>query len=239
MSSEVDSSALAARLKAATAAMHRRVERSAFMARLLRGDVDRRQYIVLLRNLGALYAALERAMQRQAAHPAVAAVLLPELFRGPAIEADLAVLSAMQAHVSSEPRQERIVQRAAPGVPGEPGAVPLLPTTLDYVERLDALSAAQPILLVAHAYVRYLGDLNGGQALRRVVARALALEGGAGTLFYDFGDRHACLQLMQRFRAGLDAVQAQTMETEAIVDEAVSAFERHARLFAELAAMPA
>ena len=213
---EVDTCALPQKLKSATAAMHRRVERSAFMSRLLRGDIERGRYIVLLRNLHALYAALERALLRQAAHPSVAAVLLPELFRCAAIEADLAVLTAMQRDDA-------------------PAAPPLLPATRAYVEHLDQLGAAQPHLLVAHAYVRYLGDLNGGQALRRVVSRALALEGGAGTMFYDFGDRAACLQLMQRFRVGLEAVQAMTAERDAIVIEAVSAFERHEHLFTELA----
>lgn len=212
---EVDAGALAKKLKSATAEMHHRVERSAFMARLLRGDIERSHYIALLRNLHALYAALERALLRQAEHPAVAAVLLPELFRCPAIEADLAVLTAMQ-------RRDAAV-------------APLLPATLAYIERLDALGDTQPHLLVAHAYVRYLGDLNGGQALRRVVARTLALEDGAGTLFYDFGDSQSRQQLMQRFRAGLEAAQAQAADIDTIVIEAVSAFERHEQLFVQLA----
>ena len=91
-------------------------------------------------------------------------------------------------------------------------------------------------LIAAHAYVRYLGDLNGGQALQRVVARALGLQGHAGTAFYDFGDLATQRALALRFRAGLAAVDALAPDREAIVAEAVSAFERHERLFGQLAA---
>lgn len=201
-------------LKTATADMHRRVERSAFMASLLRGQVDRRRYVGLLHNLQALYAALEDALRRHGATPGVAPVVMPELFRSPAIAADLQALAGASALASA----------------------PLARATQHYVERLQQLSAAKPNLLVAHAYVRYLGDLNGGQALRRVVARSLGLADGSGTSFYDFGDSAAQQQLVRRFRAGLEAVAEQQKDTEALSAEALSAFERHEQLFEELGA---
>ena len=43
------------------------------MAALLHGRLDRRGYRLLLRNLEAIYAALESALQRHAAHPAALA----------------------------------------------------------------------------------------------------------------------------------------------------------------------
>jgi heme oxygenase len=81
----------------------------------------------------------------------------------------------------------------------------------------------------------YLGDLNGGQALRRVVARGLGLQGSTGTTFYDFGDDARRRQLIERFRDGLARVAEQTPDVDAIVAEAVSAFERHEALFDQLA----
>jgi heme oxygenase len=64
-----------------------------------------------------------------------------------------------------------------------------------YTAHLHALSATQPALLLAHAYVRYLGDLSGGQVLRRRVAKAYALDAdGAGVEFW--------------FREGIDAADA-------------------------------
>jgi heme oxygenase (biliverdin-producing, ferredoxin) len=202
---------LAQQLKAATAAMHHRAERSTFMARLLRGDIDRAHYAVLLHNLRALYAALEAALLRHADHPAVAPVALPALWRSRAIAADLHFLQA-----------------------GPPP--PLAPAMQYYVQRLQSLQDCKPALLAAHAYVRYLGDLNGGQALRRIVARSLALPGNDGMRFYDFGGGDAVLRLTQRFREGLAAVALHWPDPRPLLDEAVDAFERHCRLFEELGA---
>lgn len=211
---DVPPAGLGEQLKAATAAMHRRVERTAFMAGLLRGQVDRPRYADLLRNLQALYAALEDGLARHAATPGVAPVVMPELFRSQALAADLQTLTGGSA----------------------PAGAPLARATRHYVERLQLLGSARPGLLVAHAYVRYLGDLNGGQALCRVVERSLGLTDGAGTRFYDFGDGAARQRLVQRFRAGLEAVAGSPQERQALADEALSAFQRHERLFEELAA---
>jgi heme oxygenase len=204
---------LVERLKSATAAMHRRVERSAFMSRLLHGEVERGSYIGLLHNLRAVYGALEAALLRQSADPVVAPVVLPELFRCRALDLDIQALAGTQADFKP----------------------PLWPATVQYVDRLNALDVTAPALLVAHAYVRYLGDLNGGQTLRRIVARGLCLQGGSGTMFYDFGDDAGLGQLTSRFRSGLAAVEARAADTDAIVAEAVSAFERHEAMFEQLA----
>jgi heme oxygenase len=204
---------LVERLKSGTAAMHRRVERSAFMSRLLHGEIERESYIGLLHNLRAVYGALEAALLRQSADPAVAPLVLPELFRCRALDLDIQVLAGAQ--VGFKP--------------------PLLPATLHYVQRLNELAITAPALLAAHAYVRYLGDLNGGQALRRIVARGLCLQGGTGTMFYDFGDDAGVRQLIGRFRHGLGAVEARAPDLEAIVAEAVSAFEQHEAIFEQLA----
>lgn len=62
---------------------------------------------------------------------------------------------------------------------------PPLPFTA-YTARLRKLAASEPVALLAHAYVRYLGDLSGGQFIRRRIAKAYDLSDGAGTAFYEF-----------------------------------------------------
>ncbi len=202
------------RLKAATAEEHRRVERSGVMVTLLRGRIERVAYLALLRNLHAIYAALEPALLRHAASAVVGPVVMPELFRTEALERDLQTL-----HHDADPP-----------------AGALRPATAAYVARLHELDAKRPELLVAHAYVRYLGDLSGGQQLRRIVGQALGLAGAAGTRFYDFGDSARVSALALRFRAALEEVGARAHDADAIVAEAESAFGRHRQLFEQLAA---
>ena len=125
---------LAERLKSGTAALHRRVERSAFMSRLLGGQIEPAAYVTLLHNLRAVYGALEPALLGQSADPAIAPVVLPELFRCRALDQDIRVLAGSQAEARAE----------------------LKPAALQYVARLQELDDTAPVLLVAHAYVRYL-----------------------------------------------------------------------------------
>ncbi|MFO1323582.1 MAG: biliverdin-producing heme oxygenase [Burkholderiales bacterium] len=204
--------ALTARLRSATRPLHAAAERAGLMGALLAGRADRAGYASLLRNLHALYAALERALRAHDRSPLVGPLAMPALSRTDALRTDL---DAVGGAGWSE--------------------MPIVPAMCEYVAHVDALARREPARLGAHAYVRYLGDLNGGQALREVVQRALPIEGGRGLAFYDFGPPQAVDDLAHRFRRALDALPLSAVQADAFVAEAKGAFERHIRVFEELA----
>ncbi len=203
---------LAARLRRATRALHTEVERSAPMQQLLRSRMQRADYCRLLRSLHVVYTALEEGLARQAAHPVLAALPLSGLARAGALAEDLGLLHG----------------------PGWAQALPPVPEALAYAAHLRRLADDAPGRLAAHAYVRYLGDLNGGQALARIVGRSLGLAPGQGVAFYDFGGLAVMQPAIAAFHRGLDACALDEATAQAIVDEAVAGFERHRRLFDEL-----
>jgi len=205
---------LSLRLREATHAVHVQVERSAFMRALLRGELPRTGHLLLLRNLHALYAALEAGLQRLAADPALAPFARAALRREAALAADLDALHG--------PRWR--------------DELALVPSMHDYVDHLARLAQLADRRLVAHAYVRYLGDLSGGQRLQGLVARVLALPAPGRLAFHDFGDATEVAALAHALRAALDALPG---DVDAIVDEACAAFGRHAVVFDELAARAA
>lgn len=201
-------------LREATWQLHREVERSGLMRRILGGRFERAQYVALLHNLHAIYATLEPLLLRHAKHPWIAAIHDPALFRADALRDDLRVLEGSPAELVA--------------------AGPLRPAAREYVARLQSLDRGAPQLLAAHAYVRYLGDLSGGQALARVVARALALTPPAGVRFYDFGPPAQVEQRAAAFRAGLAQIPADATGAQQLATEAQRAFELHGALFREL-----
>jgi len=203
---------LAERLRSQTWPAHKQVEATGFVRALLGGQVDRAGYCLLLASLHPIYAALEAALVRQAQHPVISRVFSAELLRAAPLGSDLD-----QLHGPAW-RDELAVQPAA----------------LAYAARIAEIDRSEPVLLVAHAYVRYLGDLSGGQALRKIVARALGLAPESGTRFYEFGSPQQVGALAQRFRSGLDQIEADAAAREAIVGEATEAFRRHGELFEQL-----
>lgn len=203
---------LAEQLRTATWPLHRQVESSAFMRELMQGQVGPAAYCRLLRSLHALYEALETVLSHQGPHDLLTVARLPGLARAPALAADLAALHG----------------------PAWRDEIGPCASASDYATHLHRLGDTRPERLLAHAYVRYLGDLSGGQVLRRVVARALGLRGGEGTRFYDFGDLTAQVALGRSFREGLAGLRCDTGCEAGIVDEAVQAFVRHGHLFDEL-----
>lgn len=204
------SESLATRLRQETRQNHTEAERSGIMRKLLTRTLDLGTYVALLRNLLPVYQALEEEMERHKNDPVVAPFYHPGLARCAALEADLATLGGAEWR-----------------------SLPVLPEAEAYVEQIQAASKQDPALLVAHAYVRYLGDLSGGQILKRIVAETFKLS-GTGVEFYEFPDLGDADAYKHRYRGSLDALSPAPDRADAIVKEAIGAFDSNTRLFAGL-----
>lgn len=201
---------LAQRLREGTRELHAEVERAGAMGALLQGRLARAGYVAMLRNLHVVYRALEGALAVRAGAPLLRPFDLPALARAEALAADLVSLHG----------------------PAWRDALPLVPAAAAYAQRL---AAAPDTALVAHAYVRYLGDLSGGQVLARLVARHYGLAAGSGTRFYEFGGEARAQALKQGFRAALAVLPVTPAEADAVVTEALWAFRQHRALFEQIA----
>lgn len=203
---------LSLRLRTGTRRAHRLVERLAFVRGLLRGLLDPPSYLQLLRDLHAVYGALEAGLRHGRTQPLLLPLFRPELFRQAALAADLDFL-----HGDSAWRQR-----------------PLSTAGAAYVRRLEHIAEHDPSLLIGHVYTRYLGDLSGGPILGRMAALALGLSGRQGLAFYDFPQIADYAAYKAELRRCLDALPLSEAQAQAIVSEAQQAFSYSGALFAAL-----
>lgn len=203
--------ALSAELRTATKELHTEAERSGIMGRLLRGRCSRDEYAALLASLEAIYAALEEGLARHNAHPVLGALHRPGFARLDSLRMDLDALRALGVAV--------------------PTALPH--ETVRYAAQLRMLAAEDPPRLIAHAWLRYLGDLNGGQIVARLVRKSLELPESA-TTFYEFPAFVDPVAAAVEWRDALDAAPLGAGTRESIVDEAITGFRRHIGLFRAL-----
>jgi heme oxygenase len=201
---------LSEELRERTAEAHRGAEGSAFVARFVRGGLDRDMFSRHMLALHGVYAALEDAFERLKDEPRLGAFVLPQLWRRLALERDLDFLRG--PHWRSE----------------EPVAA-----ARAYADRLRWIEENQPIRLASHSYVRYLGDLSGGQMLKGLAARQLELDGD-GLRFYEFPAIHDPLVFKAEYRRRLDELALAYGERDTIVEEARTAFQLNAAIFDQL-----
>lgn len=200
-------------LRTATRSLHVELERGPLMRELLRGELPRPAYCAMLRNLWTIYQPLEEGLAQHRGRSALAWLPLDALRRVAALEDDLGVWHG----------------------PGWAAELPVDAAALDYQERLERMNQREPDLLLAHAYVRYLGDLSGGQSLQRLVARQLGAASGEGTRFYQFGPGDQARVLAAQLRSGFSAQTWTKAQVKDLAEEARWSFQQHAVIFAALA----
>lgn len=188
-------------LRASTRALHRRAERSGVIAELLTGRVRPEAYLLFAFNLLPIYRTLEAALGEHRLHPALTGVWRPELERAEALARDVAVLTSR--------------------LPTAP--LRLLVPSERYRRRIEAVAADRPEYLLAHAYVRYLGDLSGGQVLARLLARTPGI-GAEATSFYAFPGLADLGRAKEDYRRAIARAETQLVDRDGVIEEAREAF---------------
>lgn len=210
------SNKLSTSLKQGTSASHRAAENVHFVRNFIKGIIPRTMFVQLLENLCHVYSVLEEELDRHSSESKWQSLHRPQqLARKQALLQDLYWFTGSK-------------------LPQEP-----TPATLDYITRLRHIARSDPLLLLSHAYTRYLGDLSGGRVLARVARRALELPAdGSGLKFYEFENIPEGAKAFKNwYRAELDGLSLTEEEIQKIVGEANVAFALNMRMFEELDVM--
>jgi heme oxygenase len=207
-------------LKSGTAASHTQAEDVHFVKNFIRGIIDRELYAQLVGDLLHVYTHLEVALDLYAPTYFETVHFPKQLGRTQALKEDVdfwlgSSSTTIDNHTTTMP--------------------PISQATQDYLDRIQHCCQTNPLLLLAHAYTRYLGDLSGGKILARVARRALNLQpSDDGLAFYEFEHVKSAKVFKDDYRKALNLLNLTQVQIHQLVQEANIAFGLNMRIFEEL-----
>ncbi|MDQ7905367.1 biliverdin-producing heme oxygenase [Phytohabitans sp. ZYX-F-186] len=200
----------ASRVREVTRSDHAAAQGMAYFDALLGGRLDRAGYTALAAQLFFVYETLEEASGQMRSDPVAGPFVADELARLPALVADLTHLIG----------------------PDWPAHVSASTPTSEYRARLREVAFTWPAGFVAHHYTRYMGDLSGGQVMRRALKREYGLD-GPGTRFYEFPGVEPRV-FKQHYRHLLDTAPWDAVEQDRFLDEVATAYRLNTAMLDDL-----
>ncbi|VXD17722.1 Heme oxygenase 2 [Planktothrix serta PCC 8927] len=203
---------LAEKLKLGTQQSHTNAEHTGFMKNFLSGGISKESFCQLLSNLYFVYSELESDLQSHQTDPMISTMYFPELNRKANLEKDLSFYY------------------------GEhwPDNITPSPAAQTYVSRLRELSTTEPTLLISHSYTRYMGDLSGGQSLKKIVQSVFNLEEHQGICFYEFDEIPDLNEFKNLYRQKLNELILSEELQAQVVAEANNAFTLNIAMLRDL-----
>jgi heme oxygenase len=204
---------IAMMLREGTAEKHQETEKVPYIRAIFRGGLDPQTYTLQLESLHFVYDSMENLFRTHKDHPILSKLYFPELFRADTLKEDL----------------EFFKTKFGTKVRGT-----ISPKTKSYMDHIEAAAKTNPMLLVAQAYVRYLGDLSGGQVIQKVLTKTFSLDEQEGTNFYKFPLINDLQAFKGIYRTALDTLPLNEEEKAALLEESKKVFDLNKDLFVEL-----
>lgn len=207
---------LAEKLKLGTQQSHTNAEHTGFMKNFLSGGISKESFCQLLSNLYFVYSELESDLQSHQSDPMISTMYFPELNRKANLEKDLSFYYGEHWPDNIKPS----------------------PAAQTYVSRLRELSTTEPTLLISHSYTRYMGDLSGGQSLKKIVQSVFNLEEHQGICFYEFDEIPDLNEFKNLYRQRLNELILSEELQAQVVAEANNAFTLNIAMLRDLGDVP-
>ena len=206
--------ALAGQLREGTKKSHTMAENTGFVACFLKGVVEKKSYRKLISDLYFVYQAMEEEIEIlvNENHPIIKPIAFKSLFRQGTLENDL------KFYFGDDWQKEINISKSAE----------------EYVKRIRLVAKKSPELLVGHHYTRYIGDLSGGQILKKIAKKALNLDGNNGLNFYEFENIDDEKKFKKEYSETLNQLPITQTIADQIIDEANKAFIYNMQMFKEL-----
>ena len=208
-------SLLSQALKTGTAESHTAAENVHFVNNFIQGIIDRQLYMELITGLYHTYVTLESLLEQYAPTYFPTLHFPKELSRTQALKEDMEYWHGLNWETQLDCTKPSLAVQ-------------------DYMDRMEEVGRIDPLLLLSHAYTRYLGDLSGGKVLSRIARRALNLSGYDGLQFYQFDHISSAKLFKDKYRQALDELILTPSEIGKLVAEANVAFALNMRVFEEL-----
>lgn len=197
-------------IKASSDAAHAQAENAPFISALMAGALNSAAYRDYLVALAPIYSQMESLLQSRSESELLSHFNHRALDRLHFIEGDIAELDSTLSSTFSAQN---------------------LAAVQSYLSRLtDQISDAR---LLAHHYIRYLGDLSGGQAISKLVARHYSI-GPEALNFYNFEQIGDAVFYKKRYRDLLNLVPFTEEEKSEFLDEVSHLYRLSTAIFIEL-----
>jgi heme oxygenase len=204
---------LSRQIKEGTKTSHSAAENTKFIAQFLKGVLNREEYRKLISDFYFVYNTMEKRI-RETQDPLADTLQQWQvtLDRTAFLEEDL-------AYYYGPTWRDQVVPSEA---------------CTEYCSRINEVAEKDPYLLIAHHYVRYIGDLSGGQILKGIAVKALNQANGEGLCFYDFPTIYDAKAFKTHYREVLDSLDLNEQQRTSLIAEANYAFSLNMDMFAEL-----
>ena len=199
---------LSVQLREGTQDSHRTAESTPFIKTFFSGKLSISQYRNFLLQLFHVYSALEENSELLFDDPELQKIYFPELLRALRLSKDLNLFFGKEDWKS----------------------IPILQSTQEYVDRIRFLKDQRDYALVAHYYTRYLGDLSGGQTMKKIVLKMFPEDFHTGISFYQFPEISNFDDFKNEYRSRLDSLSIDSVMGQLIIKEARIAFQLNTKI---------